>query len=127
MHELIADLPLAVDFQGIRIKMVEWGSTVISVESFPAGADAAPVYKGLPDDRCQCPHWGYLISGRARFTYADREEVVEAGSIYYLEPGHTCLFEEDTELVELSPAAAHRVTAEHIAGVLAAMGDPSPV
>src|SRR5207245_7421707 len=26
--------------------------------------DLAPLLKGLPDDRCQCPHWGFLFKGR---------------------------------------------------------------
>src|ERR1022692_1393692 len=36
------------------------------------GADLAPMLKGLPDDRCQCPHWGYegthqpMLSGEQR-------------------------------------------------------------
>lgn len=121
MHESIADLPVAVNVQGVLIRMVEWGPTVISVESFPAGTDSAPFYRGLPDNRCQCPHWGYLIKGRARYRYADHEEVVEAGSIYHLEPGHTCFFEEATELIEFSPAAQHRVTMENGARALAEM------
>ena len=24
-------------------------------------ADLAPMLKGLPDDRCQCPHWGLCL------------------------------------------------------------------
>ena len=41
--------------------------------------DLTPLMKGLPDDRCQCPHWGYVIKGGATYRYADREEVFEAG------------------------------------------------
>ena len=26
--------------------------------------DATPFMKGLPDDRCRCPHWGYVIKGQ---------------------------------------------------------------
>jgi hypothetical protein len=26
----------------------------------PAGADFTPMLEGLPDDMCQCPHWGYV-------------------------------------------------------------------
>jgi hypothetical protein len=31
-------------------------------EQFPP--DESP-FAGLPDDRCQCPHWGYLIKARS--------------------------------------------------------------
>ena len=36
-------------------------------------ADLAPMLKGLPDDRCQCPHWGYVFEGRLTFTFGDLE------------------------------------------------------
>src|SRR5450755_5183874 len=38
------------------------------------GADLAPMLRGLPDDRCQCPHWGYVFKGRLTWRFADREE-----------------------------------------------------
>jgi len=42
-------------------------------------------FVGLPDDRCESPHWGYMISGELTFRYADRDEVYErklAGSVH---------------------------------------------
>jgi hypothetical protein len=27
--------------------------------TFREDFDATPLLKGLPDDQCQCPHWGY--------------------------------------------------------------------
>src|SRR4051794_36436395 len=48
--------------------------------------DASPLLRGLPDDRCQCPHWGYVIKGRLTFRYADHDEVVEAGEAFYVTP-----------------------------------------
>lgn len=26
-------------------------------------------FKGLPDDRCQCRHWGVVIKGQVTFRY----------------------------------------------------------
>ena len=65
------------------------------------------------------PALGYLIKGRARIHYADHDEVLQAGDIYALTPGHTCFFEEATDLIEFSPAAEHRVTMENGARALA--------
>ena len=48
----------------------------INFVSFRQDIDATPLYKGLPDDRCQCPHWGYVVSGAVTFQYADGEEVL---------------------------------------------------
>jgi hypothetical protein len=39
--------------------------------------------------------------------YADREEVLRAGDLYYLPSGHTAIVEEDFESVEFSPPAGH--------------------
>ena len=36
----------------------------VNFTSFHEDIDATPLLKGLPDDRCQCPHWGYVVSGR---------------------------------------------------------------
>jgi hypothetical protein len=48
-----------------------------------------PPFEGLPDYRCQSPHWGYVVKGKVGYRYADREEIVEAGEAYYALPGHT--------------------------------------
>ena len=39
----------------------------INFTTFREDIDATPLMKGLPDDRCQCPHWGYVIAGRVTF------------------------------------------------------------
>jgi AraC-like ligand binding domain len=77
----------------------------VNFVTFHEDIDATPLMKGLPDDRCQCPHWGYVLSGRVTFRFADREEVVEAGDAFYLEPGHVPVSHEPgTELVQFSPS-----------------------
>ena len=66
------------------------GGYTVGFESYSADADLAPLYKGLPNDQCQCEHWGYVIKGRVTFTSADgREETFETGDAYYVGPGHT--------------------------------------
>jgi hypothetical protein len=77
----------------------------IGFTSFREDIDATPLMKGLPDDRCQCPHWGYVIAGRVTFRYADHEEVFEAGDAFYTPPGHVPVkHEPGTEFVMFSPA-----------------------
>ena len=77
---------------------------LIGFESYDEYNDAAELFLGLPDDRCQSRHWVYVIRGRVGFRYADREEVIEAGEAYYAPSGHTPVFYPDTEVVEFSPA-----------------------
>jgi hypothetical protein len=81
----------------------QWGEMRVGYETYLADYDDAPWLKGLPDDRCQCPHWGYLLTGRMTVLYADHEEVVEAGDVYYMAPGHTILVEAGAALIEFSP------------------------
>jgi hypothetical protein len=84
----------------------------VAWEGWSAGMDATPMFKGLPDDRCQCPHWGYLIKGRMRIKYRDREEVVHASEAHYLPPGHIPVMEEDSEMIEFNPKGEYRKTME---------------
>jgi len=76
--------------------------------------DATPFMKGLPGDRCQCPHWGYVIKGQMTARYADREEVFEAGDAFHTPPGHIPVANEPgTEFVSFSPTEELR-TAETV-------------
>ncbi len=106
------DLPVAFQDGPATTRQAEWGDMNVAIETFPAGLDATPLFKGLPDDRCQCPHWGYLVRGRLRIRYADHEEVINAGDAYYMAPGHLPLIEEDCELIEFSPKGEYQKTME---------------
>jgi hypothetical protein len=81
----------------------EVGDYTVAFEQFTDGGDMAPVFRGLPDDRCQTPHWGVVLKGRLTFTYADGQDVIEAGGAYYAPPGHTPAADPGTETIEFSP------------------------
>src|SRR5262249_44706582 len=76
----------------------------VNFVSFNADIDATPMLKGLPDDRCPCPHWGYVFKGRVTYRFADHEEVFEAGDAFYLPAGHIPVVEAGTEFVQFSPS-----------------------
>jgi hypothetical protein len=104
-------------------RTAEGGGMTIAFERLSAGVETAPLFKGLPDDACQSPHWGYVLKGRARVISAGGGELVlEAGQAYYLAPGHNVVVEEDCELVEFSPTEARAATMEHAGRALAAQG-----
>lgn len=103
MHAALADLPLTLETDGAYSRGAEWGGMNVACEGLPAGLDTRPLFVGLPQDRCQCPHWGYIFKGRLRVLYADREEIVNAGQAYHLEPGHNLVVDECAELIEFSP------------------------
>jgi hypothetical protein len=94
----------------------------VNFVTFRQDIDATPLLKGLPDDRCQCPHWGYVIKGRITMRYADREEVFEAGDAWYAPPGHVPVqHEPSTEIVQFSPTEPLRETEAAMAKNMQAM------
>jgi hypothetical protein len=115
------DVPLEFELEGVgAARAVDQGGMTIAFEQLRAGVETAPIYRGLPDDACQSAHWGYVISGRLRIVGTDgAEESVAAGQAYYMPPGHNVVIEEDTEVVEFSPAADRARTMEHAARVMA--------
>lgn len=75
----------------------------------------ATMLAGLPGDACQCPHWGYLMSGKLTVSYVDRpDEVFEGGDAFYMSPGHVPSAEAGSEFVQFSPK-------DQLAETLAAM------
>jgi len=56
----------------------------VSFVTFRQDIDATPLLKGLPDDRCQCPHWGYVLQGRMTYRFADHDETYRTGDAFYL-------------------------------------------
>ncbi len=68
--------------------------------------------RGLPDDMCQCPHWGYVTSGRISFRFADRVEVFQAGDAFAVPPGHVPSADAGSEYVSFSPTEGLRVVSE---------------
>ena len=97
------DLPLQEIAPGYASRFADWGGITVAFEHAREGEDASAMVKGLPDDRCQAPHWGYLFSGRIVVDYGDRQETIEGGRAYYIEPGHRIVFEADSDALEFTP------------------------
>jgi hypothetical protein len=93
---------IAFDGLEVRLEQLDGGYSVC-FESHTADADLADLFRGLPDDRAQLPRWGFVITGKVGFRFADHEETYEAGDAYYVPPGHTPVHHAGAELVEFSP------------------------
>jgi hypothetical protein len=102
-------------------RYAELGGYTVGFETFHEDADATPLFRGLPDDRCQSPHWGYVVNGRVTFRFADRDEIYETGDAYYAPPGHVPVIESGTEIVEFSPTGEYQATMTVAARNLAAL------
>ena len=95
--------PVAVDIPELEGRYVDLDGYTVGFESYKADVDPAPFFRGLPDDRCQCPHWGVVLTGSISFRWADHTETYGSGDAYYAPPGHLPVITEGTELVEFSP------------------------
>jgi hypothetical protein len=101
-----AEAALVVDEPVIEGRYAELSSYTIGFETHKADVDPAPLFAGLPGDRCQSPHWGLVVTGKVVFRYPDHDEVFQAGDAYYAPPGHLPLMFAGTDLVEFSPTEA---------------------
>jgi hypothetical protein len=109
------------DMGVLESRSQELGDYTVEFTTFREDADATPFFRGLPDDRCQSPHWGYVLKGALTFKFADRHETYEAGDAYYGPPGHIPVVTAGTEVVEFSPTAEYRQTLEVVAQNFAAV------
>ncbi|MCC9706870.1 hypothetical protein E4N62_17305 [Streptomyces sp. MNU76] len=107
--------PVLIEGDGLEVRVQEiGGGMTVAFIKLPKGTDMAPALKGLPDDLCQCPHWGHIVSGRLRMRTKDGEDFYEAGEAYYWSPGHAPEALEDVEVVEFSPTKEFMEVMEHI-------------
>lgn len=90
---------------GFEGRYSDLGGYVVGFERYTADQDVEPLFRGLPDDACQCPHWGVVTRGRVTFRFTDgTSEDYVGGDAYYARPGHTPVVTAGTEVIEFSPA-----------------------
>lgn len=83
--------------------------------SLAAGVDTTPLFIGLEGNLCQCPHWGFLLSGQLTTTDAEGvEEVVNAQDLFYWPPGHNVRVSKDAEIIMFSPQKEHSHVINHM-------------
>lgn len=116
------EIAIAVEGPGFSSRQIEWGDMTLAVDEATGPLDGTEMFAGLPGGRCQCPHWGYVIEGSITFRYEDRDEVVQAGEVYYAAPGHIPVTHGGGRLVELSPTVQLQQTMAAVNGALAEAG-----
>lgn len=116
------DIPTKIDAPGAVARQTgdfgdATGAGPLAAEWFSlgAGADLAPLLEGLPDDACQAPHWGYVITGSVVVTYTDgTSDTCVTGDVFYWPAGHSVRVVDDAELILFSPHAAHAEVIDHV-------------
>jgi len=114
--------PVAVDLDEIQGRYAPLGAYTVAFETFKQDVDPAPLFVGLPGDRCQCEHWGVVTEGQLTFRWVDHEETYVAGDAYHAPPGHLPLVTAGTTVVEFSPSDELEKTMAVVQGNLAAAG-----
>jgi hypothetical protein len=69
-----------------------------------------------------------MFKGRLRCQYPESDwpdEVAETGDAYFFRAGHVLIYEEESEVLELNPAAALQVLMDHVESVVTAMTQSS--
>jgi len=115
MRQDRTEMPTRLQAGGVCIQAQDWSDINVARIRFPKGADATPLLEGMPQNLCQCPHWGTVLSGSIHVRYSDgSEEIVRAGDVYYWPPGHTVWVDEDYEAVEFSPSGPMGEVIQHL-------------
>ncbi len=121
------DIPTKIDVPGaVARHAIDFGnasgcgSLAAEYFSLGAGTDIAPLLKGLDDDACQAPHWGFMISGEVVLTYTGgREETCSGDDLFYWPPGHSVRVVSDAEVILFSPQVEHGAVMDHMLTTMA--------
>jgi hypothetical protein len=127
MHIAKNDIPTKIDLPGARARQAidfgdasGYGSLGAEYFSLAAGTDIAPLLKGLTDDACHAPHWGYMVSGEVVITYTDGvTETCQGDDLFYWQPGHSVRVAQDAEVILFSPQVEHSQVMDHMLEVVA--------
>lgn len=109
-------VPVALGGDGVELRKQALGDMSVAFVSARKGTDLRPALRGLPQDLCQCPHWGFVIRGTVRMHTPDGHKDFTAGDAFYLAPGHAPEVLEDVEYVDFSPTEAFDAVIRHITG-----------
>jgi len=111
-----------VEAAGFEGSYGETEGYTIGFERYREHADMAPLFVGLPDDRCQSSHWGVVLKGKLVYHTPDGDIEITDGEAYYVGPGHTPEIFPDTEVVEFSPTDELQQTMEVVTKNMESMG-----
>jgi hypothetical protein len=124
-HTNKASALVSVDIPELEGQYTDLGGYTVGFETYKVGADPAEFFRGVPEDRCQCPHWGVVLMGSISFRFADHTETYAAGGAYYAPAGHTPAMTAGTEVIEFSPTEALNATMTVVGANLAAAAGAS--
>jgi hypothetical protein len=84
-----------------RFELIEVGGMTIGRATYEPGWKWSVHIATEPDQLCQVEHLGIVVSGRAAVSGPDYEEVMEAGDVFAVPPGHDSWVVGDEPYVSL--------------------------
>ena len=111
-----SDVPISVKNENVELRTAPAGDLTVGFVDIKKGTDLSPALVGLPDDLCQCPHWGYMLKGRVMMKTKQGDEIYEAGQTFYWPAGHAPVALEDSEYVDFSPTDEFNTVIKHLTG-----------
>ena len=108
---------------GVAIRRTDFDGLPMCLIRLAAGGKTDELFAGLPDDRCQCAHWGYIVCGTMRVHSADGARDFTAGETYYWAPGHNLEAVTDAEYFEISKVEDYDMLIDHCKRGLAAAAE----
>jgi hypothetical protein len=109
------------DYGVVEERVEDVDGTTIQFLTFREDVDTKPLMRGLPDERCHCPHWGYVFKGTLTFETAAGKEIYTAGDAFHITEGHVPRAEPGTEYLQFSPAEELEVVSSQMKRNMAAL------
>jgi hypothetical protein len=110
------DMPVIMQAPGTIMRAIpNCGGVTLGYNELPKGTDFTPFLKGLKNDSCHSPHWGYVLEGRMQIIYDDgKKEEIGKGEVFYWPSGHTANVQEDLKFLEFSPTKEFTEVITHV-------------
>ncbi|MCG2462903.1 cupin domain-containing protein [Flavobacteriaceae bacterium F89] len=118
------DIPTTMQAPGTIMRALpDYGSMTVCFNELPKGTDFTPLLDGLTNDSCHCPHWGYVLEGEMLVKYDDgTEDLLKAGDVFYLPPGHTAIVQKDIKMIDFNPSKEFNEVITHVGKKMAELG-----
>ena len=116
MRYQLNDMPVEMEVGDIHHRAFDHDGIYTRHIQLPAGTDFTPLLKGLENDHCQCPHYGYIVEGSITVRYEDgTEETNTAGDAYvFRTPAAPAQADNGVTFIEFSPTKDIMPVLEHL-------------
>ena len=103
---------------GVGIRRMDAGGLATCLIRLDAGLKTDPLFAGLPDDRCQCAHWGYTSAAPCAFTAPTARAITRRVRRTSGNPATTFEAVTDAEYIEITRSEEYDALMAHCKRVM---------